>query len=64
MSFWFEVLACGILRFIGWIVAAVLIFIAAFGPLALAIHISPWYMTIYFGYLFILSVYIEFTKRR
>ena len=64
MNFWIEILICGILQFIGWIVAAVLMFIAAFGPLYLSINMSPWYVMIYFAYLFALSLGAEYLKRR
>lgn len=64
MSFWFEVLVYGILQFIKWIIAAVLVFIVIFGPLFLVIHMSPWYMAIYFVYLFALALFVEYLKRR
>ena len=64
MSFWFEILVGGVLQFIGWIVAAILIFIAAFGPLYLSINMSPWYVAIYFAYLFALALFAEYLKRR
>lgn len=64
MSFWFEVLVCGTLQFIGWIVATMLGFIVLFGPLYLAMNISIWYATIYFVYLFVLALFAEYLKRR
>ena len=64
MSFWFEILVGGVLQFIGWIVAAILIFIAAFGPLYLSLNMSPWYVMIYFAYLFALALFAEYLKRR
>ena len=64
MNFWIEILVGGVLQFIGWIVAAVLIFVAAFAPLYLSINMSPWYVVIYFAYLFALALFVEYLKRR
>ena len=64
MKFWIEILVGGILQFIGWIVAAVLIFVMLFGPLYLAMYMSVKYVIIYFAYLFALALFAEYLKRR